>query len=213
MYFFMPLIRSLFRLLPFILLLVVGWYVWRQVKDTFGPDEKQPEVIVNHNTILTTVEELGKMELVRFNFKDVVEYEKDVSRWVPNSKVVLIVTGEAVGCIDFTKLTEQDILFQGDSLVQISLPEPELCYYKIDHNKSKVFSKENTYFQDADLVQESYRYGESNVKEAAINSGILRQTQVNAEKVLKPILEEVTGRKVVLVPQRRIQNPEMPKRR
>jgi hypothetical protein len=97
--------------------------------------------------------------------------------------------------------------------VQISLPEPELCYYKIDHSKSKVFSKENTYFQDADLVQESYRYAEENVRNAAINSGILRQTQVNAEKVLKPILEEVTGRKVVLVPQRRIQNPEMPAKR
>lgn len=213
MYFIMPLIRFLFRLLPFILLLVVGWFVWRQVKDTFGPDGKQPEVIVNHNTILTTVEELGKMELVRYNFKDVVEYEKNVSRWVPNSKVVLIVTGEAVGCIDFTQLTEQDILFQGDSLVQISLPEPELCYYKIDHGKSRVFSKENTYFQDADLVQESYRYAEANVRDAAINSGILRQTQVNAEKVLKPMLEEITGRKVVLVPQRRIQNPEMPARR
>src|SRR5690554_794769 len=110
-----PLIRFLFRLLPFILLLLVGWYVWRQVKETFGPDDKQPEVIVNHNTILTTVEELGRMELVRYNFKDVVEYEKEVSRWIPNSKVMLVVTGEAVGCVDFTKLTEQDIRFQGDS--------------------------------------------------------------------------------------------------
>ncbi|PKV62578.1 DUF4230 domain-containing protein [Pontibacter ramchanderi] len=208
-----PLIRLLFRLLPFVLLLLVGWFVWRQVKDTFGPGEKQPEVIVNHNTILTTVEELGKMELVRFNFKDVVEYEKDVSRWVPNSKVVLVVSGEAVGCLDFTKLTEQDIRFQGDSLVQISMPEPELCYYKIDHSKSKVLSKENTYFQDADLVQESYRYAEANVKDAALESGILRQTKVNAEKVLKPILEEITGRKVVLVPKYQIQNPEMPKSR
>lgn len=214
MYFLMPLIRSLFRLLPFILLFVVGWYVLRHVNDSFfGTDDKQPEAIVNHNTILTTVEELGRMELVRFNFKDVVEYEKEVSRWIPNSKVMLIVTGEAVGCVDFTKLTEQDIHFQGDSLVQISLPEPEVCYYKIDHNKSKVFSKENTYFQDADLVQESYRYAEANVKEAAINSGILQQTKVNAEKVLKPMLEEITGRKVVLVPQRQIQNPEMPKKR
>ena len=105
------------------------------------------------------------------------------------------------------------LLITPSELVQVALPEPELCYYKIDHSKSKVFSKENTYFQDADLVQESYRYAESNVKEAAINSGILRQTQVNAEKVLKPILEEVTGRKVVLVPQRKIQNPEMPKKR
>jgi hypothetical protein len=214
MHLFVPLIRFLFRLLPFILLLLVAWYVWRNVKSSlFGNDDRQPEVIVNHNTILTTVEELGRMELVRYNFKDVVEYEKDVARWVPNSKVVLVVTGEAVGCVDFSKLTAQDILFSGDTLVQISLPEPEICYYKIDHSKSRVFSKENTYFQDADLVQESYRYAEANVKEAAINSGILRQTTINAEKVLKPMLEEITGRKVVLVPQRRIQNPELPPKR
>ncbi|MHC2990076.1 hypothetical protein OB13_00145 [Pontibacter sp. HJ8] len=210
----MSLIRFFFRLLPLLLFILAAVFIWRSFKGSlFGSEEKQPEVIVNHNTILTTVEELGRMELVRYNFKDIVEYEKDVSRWVPNSKVVLIVTGEAVGCVDFTKLTPQDIRFYGDTLVQISLPAPEVCYYKIDHSKSKVFSKENTYFQDAELVQDSYRYAEANVKEAAINSGILRQTTVNAEKVLKPMLEEITGRKVVLVPQRRIQNLELPKKR
>ncbi len=211
----MPILRFIIRLLPLIFLVFISLFLWRSCKDLLpGKEEKkQPEVIVNYNTILTKVEELGRMELVRYNFKDVVEYEKNYSRWVPNSRIVLIVTGEAVGCVDFTKLRAEDILFEGDSAVQVALPEPEVCYYKIDHGKTKVFSKENTYFQDADLVQESYRYAEANVKKAALNSGILRQTQVNAEKVLKPILEEITGRRVVLVPQRRIQNPQMPKRR
>ncbi|ARS36694.1 DUF4230 domain-containing protein [Pontibacter actiniarum] len=211
----MPLFRFILKLIPWILLLLLGVFLWRTFGGFFTKEEerKEPEVVVNFNTVLTSVEDLGKMELVRYNFKDVVEYEKSVSRWVPNSKVVLIVAGEAVGCVDFTKITQADIQFQGDSLVQVALPEPEICYYKIDHSKSKVFSKENTYFQDADLVQESYKYAEQNVKKAALNSGILRQTKVNAEKVLKPILEEVTGRQVVLVPQRRIKNPELPPKR
>ncbi|WP_242929512.1 DUF4230 domain-containing protein [Pontibacter vulgaris] len=211
----MPILRLIIRLLPLILVFAVGLFLWRSCKEFLpGSDEKkQPEVIVNHNTILTKVEELGRMELVRYNFKDVVEYEKNISKWVPNSKIVLIVTGEAVGCVDFTKLNAEDIVFEGDSVVQVALPEPQICYYKIDHGKTKVFSKENTYFQDADLVQESYRYAEANVKKAALNSGILRQTQVNAEKVLKPILEEITGRRVVLVPQHRMQNPKVPAKR
>ncbi|TXK33871.1 DUF4230 domain-containing protein [Pontibacter qinzhouensis] len=211
----MPLFRLFLKLLPWLLIGTVGFYIWANFKDFtfFGKTDDKPEVIVNHNTILTTVEELGRMELVRYNFKDVVEYEKNASRWVPNSKVVLIVAGEAVGCVDFTKMRPEDIRFQGDTLVQVSLPDPEICYYKIDHSKTKVFSKEYTYFQDADLVQESYRYAEKNVEQAALNSGILQQTKVNAEKVLKPILEEITGRKVVLVPQRTIQNPQAaPKR-
>jgi hypothetical protein len=211
----MPLFRLFLKLLPWLLIGTVIFYIWANFKDFtfFGKADDKPEVIVNHHTILTTVEELGRMELVRFNFKDVVEYEKNVSRWVPNSKVVLIVAGEAVGCVDFTKMRPEDIQFLGDSLVQVSLPAPEICYYRLDHSKTKVFSKENTYFQDADLVQESYRYAEKNVEQAALNSGILQQTKVNAEKVLKPILEEITGRKVVLVPQRTIQNPQAPPKR
>ncbi|MER2999411.1 DUF4230 domain-containing protein [Pontibacter populi] len=209
----MPLLRVLIRLLPWILVITVGIFIWRSFKDFFGTDEKEePAVSVTYNTILTSVEELGKMELVRYNFKDVVEYEKEVSRFVPNSKVVLIVAGEAVGCVDFTKIQAGDIVFEGDSVVQIALPEPELCYYKVDHSQSKVFSKENTYFQDAELVEESFKYAENNVKRAALNSGILRQTTENAEKILKPMLEEITGKRVVLVPQRRIQNPELPRK-
>ncbi|MBC5775992.1 DUF4230 domain-containing protein [Pontibacter sp. KCTC 32443] len=207
----MPLLRLLIRLLPWVLVIVASVFIWRSFKDLFK-DEEEPAISVTYNTILTSVEELGKMELVRYNFKDVVEYEKEVSRYIPNSKVVLIVAGEAVGCVDFTKLEPGDIVFEGDSIVQIALPEPELCYYKVDHSQSKVFSKENTYFQDAELVEESYKYAEQNVKRAALNSGILRQTQVNAEKILKPMLEEITGKRVVLIPQRRIQNPEMPRK-
>ncbi|MBJ6120147.1 DUF4230 domain-containing protein [Pontibacter sp. BT310] len=209
----MPLLRVLIRLLPWILVITVGIFIWRSFKDFFGTDEKEtPAISVNYNTILTSVEELGKMELVRYNFKDVVEYKKEVSRYIPDSKVVLIVAGEAVGCVDFTKIQAGDIVFEGDSIVQIALPEPELCYYKVDHSQSKVFSKENTYFQDAELVEESFKYAENNVKRAALNSGILRQTTENAEKILKPMLEEITGKRVVLVPQRRIQNPELPRK-
>lgn len=207
----MPLLRILIKLLSWILVITVGIFIWRAIKD-FLPAAKEevPEVVVSHNTILASIEELGKMELVRYNFKDVVEYEKNVSRWVPNSKIALIVAGEAVGCVDFAKLQPGDITFAGDSVIQVALPEPEICYYKVDHSQSKVFSKENTYFQDAALVEESFKYAEANVKRAALNSGILRQTQVNAEKILKPMLEEITGKKVVLVQQKSIQNPQLP---
>ncbi|RDV14148.1 DUF4230 domain-containing protein [Pontibacter diazotrophicus] len=211
----MPLLRLLFKLIPWILIILAGVFLWRTFGGYFDKTEERevPEVVVNYNTVLTSVEDMGRMELVRYNFKDVVEYEKTVNRFIPNSKLVLIVSGEAVGCVDFAKITQADIQFQGDTLVQVALPAPEICYYKVDHSKSKVFSKENTYFQDAELVEEGYKYAEQNVKRAALNSGILRQTTENAEKILKPMLEEITGRRVVLVPQRRIENPQVPPKR
>jgi len=197
------------KLLPYIILIGLGVFVWRSCKDTLW-GTTNPTTEVNHNTVLTSIESLGKMELVRYNFKDVVEYNKEISQWLPNSKSVLIVAGEAVGCIDMNQITRQDIEFTNDSTIRIKLPEPEICYFKVDHTKSKVFAMENTYFQDAALVDEGYKYAEKNVRQAAINSGILEQTAENANKILKPMLEGITGKNIVLIRKQTTQTPVVP---
>jgi hypothetical protein len=209
----MTLYYILRRVLLWGFIFLFGLFFWRRCGgEALFAREEQPAVRVTHNTVLTSIEDLGKLELVRYNFKDVVEYEK-AWRWLPNSKSVLIIAGEAVGCLDLTKVTAQDITFSGDTLVTVRLPEPEICYYKVDHSQSKVFALENTYFQDAELVDEGFRFAEANVRQAAEASGILRQTAINADKVLKPMLESLTGRRVVLVPKTTIRNPEIPARR
>lgn len=59
-----------------------------------------------HNVILEKVESLGKLELVRYKFKDIVEHEM-ISQWLPDPKALLIVSGEAVGCIDLGKVKKK----------------------------------------------------------------------------------------------------------
>ncbi|WP_026461848.1 DUF4230 domain-containing protein [Adhaeribacter aquaticus] len=208
MTFFFYLIR---KFLPVILVLLLGIFVWKRCKDTLlgKPDEK---VQVTHNTILTKIEDLGKMELVRYNFKDVVEYKKEISRWLPDSKTVLIVAGEAVGCIDMKKVNRQDITFPNDSTIIIKLPDPEICYFKIDHDRSKVYDIQNTYFRDAELVDDSYKFAEKNVRAAALNSGILEQTADNANKILRPMLEAMTGKQVILIRKQTTAAPVLPRR-
>ena len=197
------------RLLFWIFLALCVLIFWKKCGADLFSKKETPAVAVTHNTVLTQIEQLGRLELVRYHFKDVVEYSQSTSRWLPDSKAVLIVAGEAVGCIDLRKMTEQDITFIGDSTVQIQLPAPELCYYKVDHSKSKIFSLSNTYFQDAELVDKGYKYAEKNIKKSALDAGILKQTAVNADKILKPMLEKMTGRKVVLIRKRTTSNPRI----
>ncbi|WP_233507735.1 DUF4230 domain-containing protein [Adhaeribacter pallidiroseus] len=171
------------------------------------------KVKLTHHTILDKIDDLGNLELVRYNFKDVVEYEKEVSQWLPNSSSVLIVAGEAVGCIDLRQVTAQDITFTNDSVITVKLPEPEICYFKVDHDKSKVFALRNTYFQDATLVDEGYKFAEKHIRKSALDSGILQQTAVNADKILKPLLESLTGKQVILEHKHTTQAPPvLPKR-
>jgi hypothetical protein len=206
----MQLSRLLRFVLPWFFLLFVALFMWKKCQ----PDwlAEKPKVAVTHHTILTKVEALGKLELVRYNFKDVVEYNKEID-FLPDSRAVLVVAGEAVGCLDLRKLTEQDLVFEGDSILNVYLPAPEICYFKVNHGQSKVLMMENTYFQDAELVDQAYKYAEKNVQRSAQNSGILQQTEVNAEKILKPLLESFSGRQVILRKQSQKPTVTLPSKR
>ena len=204
-------VRLVRRLLPLLFLVGLGWFLWKKVQPSLveleNPLRTTPQITVTHNTVLTKVESLGRLELVRFRFKDVVEYRKSTYRFLPDSKVALIVAGEAVGCLDLRKVRPQDIVFEGDSVVRVALPAPELCTWRVDHSQSKVYSTENSFFQDAELIDEGYRYAERNVRQTALQSGILPQTTLNAEKILRPMLETMTGRRVVLTQQLIVPRP------
>ncbi|MGI4739538.1 MAG: DUF4230 domain-containing protein [Janthinobacterium lividum] len=195
--------RLIRRLFPLVLLVALGVFLWRKIGPTlagFNPlAPREPQVTVTHNTVLTQVEALGKLELVRYRFKDVVEYKRTAKYpFLPDSKAALIVGGEAVGCLDLRKIRPQDVTLEGDSVVRIILPDPELCAFQVNHNQSRVFSTSNGFFDDASLVDEAYRYAEAQVRRSALQSGILAETQRNAQQILVPMLHTLTGRRVVI---------------
>ena len=197
------LIRFLRRLLPGLLVGALIYWLWPAAPSGDGWlarlfRREPPHVDITHQTVLRAVEELGRLELVRYQFSDVVEYiERGL---VVDDKLALIVAGEAVGCLDLRRVKATDVVLRGDSVVEIRLPAPELCYYKVDHARSKVFQKETFFFSDdAALVDKAYRAADQQVKRAALASGILAQTQQNADKILVPLLSRLSGRRVVLV--------------
>jgi hypothetical protein len=163
-------------------------------------DKKEPEVadtVTDHTVILQEIVMMGKLELVKYNFKDVVEHEV-VKQWLPNPRAVLIVSGEAIGCIDLTKMQLTDILANQTDTLVVYLPEPELCVNKINHEQSKVYNVEYAMLEEGRLVSEAYAKAEKQIGTSALQMGILDQTKENAEKILKPLLEKVSGKKVLL---------------
>jgi hypothetical protein len=165
---------------------------------------KPTEPVITHNMVLQQVAAIGKLELVKYQFKDVVEYQKEqtdysiINRMLPKAKAVLIVSGEAIGCIDLTKITTNDISDSKDT-IYVYLPKPEMCVNKIDHQKSKVYDLANGYFvEQGKMVSDAYAAAETQIQQSALSMGILEQTNENAVKILGPMLEKIAGKKVVL---------------
>ena len=191
--------RWIVRLLVLILLLAGLQSIWSNfrtgnwVPDWLSSTEKSE---TTHALVLQEISAMGKLDLVKYNFKDVVE-QQITKMWLPNAKAILIVQGEAIGCIDLTKVEIADITSEAETLV-VNMPEPELCVFKIDHSKSRVYNTEYAFNEEAKLVQEAYKQAEKQIQRSALDMGILEQTQINARKILTPVLEKASGKKVVL---------------
>jgi hypothetical protein len=159
------------------------------------PSKKNESKVV-HELLLQQVEEIGRLELVRYNIQDIVEYEK-MRNWLPNSRTILMVSGEVVACIDLALLTEDDITVEGDS-VALLLPIPEICHVKIDHSRSKVYDVKFGLWDTPDLVDEAYREAEKEIHNKALEMGLVSQSRDSAVKLLTPILQALGFEKITI---------------
>ena len=182
------------KIIFYVGLILLSIFVWEKIKtwNFFKADE----IKTTHNIVLKEISSLGKMELVKYSFRDVVEQEI-VRDFLPDPKAILIVQGEAVGCIDLSKVTEKNIVSKGDTLI-LNLPNPEVCYHKIDHSKSKIYKTDYAFMNEAVLLDEAYRKAEEQILQSALNSDILEQTKKNADLILKPLIENISAKKVVI---------------
>ena len=185
------------RLIPWILVIFLAFIILSNKFSGFSFFSKAKDsTVVTNNMIVEKIESIGKLELTKFYIKDVVEHS-EIQQWWPDPKVILIVSGEVVGCIDLTKIDSNDVKITAEK-ISVKLPEPEICYSKINHNESKVYKIEYGIFQEGKLIDKAYAMAEKNILAGAMKMKILDQTKKSAQNILKPVLENTSGKKVEL---------------
>ncbi len=167
----------------------LGWFAWSKF-------ESKPTTVTTHQLLIERIEAMGKLQLVKYRFSDVLEH-KNISTFLPDASVLLIIKADAVGCIDLTKVKQEDIQVYGDS-VAMRLPQPEICYIKIDHKASRVYDTKMAFFREADLVDEAYKNAEKEIAAEVQKSDILQQTRSNALNVFTPLLKGLGFTKISL---------------
>ena len=153
---------------------------------------------ITDSGLVQKITSMGKLELVKYEMKDIIE-QKEVHPILPDSRVLLLAVGEATACIDLTKVNRSDII-QGKDSVTVFLPEPEICYAKLDHEKSKVYDIKGVMFEDGakDMVEDVYKLAEKKILDDAKEMNVLGMARQNAQLIFKPLLEGISGKTVIL---------------
>jgi hypothetical protein len=186
--------KSIFTVILFSTIIILLWnYIGAKISNPFKINTME----TTHSIILKEMKMMGNLELATYYFKDIVE-QKLVRDYLPDPKALLIVHGEAVGCIDLTAINLDDIKTLNDTII-ISMPEPSVCHFKIDHSKSKIYDSEYAFMNEDLLFEEAFKSAEKKLLETAIDSGLLKSVEENASKVLVPLFEKVSNKPVKIV--------------
>ena len=206
-------IKTVLKVLPWVIVMVLLVFLWLRRLSNYATPE---QFSIEHTNILQEVEALGNMELVKYRFKEVIEAEELAKRYLDfgifyfpggqDQKAVLIAKGEAVACIDLTSLKADDFEIGRDTIV-IKMPQPKLCYYKVDLDESSFYDLETSRNSKkaGEFIDKVYKKAEGEIKNAALKSGILLDAQGMAQMVLPPFFKSLTNKEIKIV----FENPQV----
>lgn len=152
-------------------------------------------VVINSTSILHQIEQLGNLEVAKYNIQTMLEYTKNRNILLPNGKTILQAHGEIIACIDFSKIQMESIKIEKDS-ISIILPNPEICQVIINHEKSKLYDINFGLWETAEMVDETYKYAEIELKKSAQNINLNNEAKTNASTLMKAFLQSLGFKKV-----------------
>ncbi|HZE24667.1 MAG TPA: DUF4230 domain-containing protein, partial [Blattabacteriaceae bacterium] len=96
--------------------------------------------ISSEGSVIERIQRLQRMETVVFNMDKIVTGEKNnllLPDFIAGDRLLMIVHGQVVAGIDFSRIKNGDIKIQGKE-VRIHLPNPQILITRLDNARTKV---------------------------------------------------------------------------
>ncbi len=152
----------------------------------------QPRIDTSMPTVVRQVQQLQRLETIVFGMDKIVSGGQE-SRYLPKllagDRLLLMVYGEVTAGVDLGHIGSADIVVSGPS-VRVAIPEAEIFSARIDNERTRVYSRETGLFSavDPNLESEVRRVAEQQIRQAALDQGVLQLANTNAAVTLKNFL-------------------------
>ncbi len=148
---------------------------------------------VSQPAVVHQVRQLQRLETVVFAMDKIISggYEsRFLPRFVAGDSLLLIVYGDVTAGIDLSRVDTAAVSVSGRA-VSLRLPPPEVFSTRLDNERTRVYSRQTGLFTSVDpgLESEVRREAERQIRQAALEGGILRTATLNASTTLKSFLQ------------------------
>jgi hypothetical protein len=178
----------------FVLILVLAVWV----------SHRNPAGYADPSAVVTQVRRLNQLATVRYTVQKVVGL-REPKYPVGEESILLVVQASVVAGVDLDKLRPEDVEVRRDRSVTVRLPPAGILNVSIDEKETKVWDRQKTWWTpwipfSTDLEQRARLQGIEAARAAALEMGILRQAQQNAEAAIRGLLQLSGAGEVHVVP-------------
>lgn len=151
-----------------------------------------PTPLPNGEAVVLSVRSLARLETAQFTIEKVIIKEEGQGALgaLFGDRVIFVAHGDVIAGVDLGKVAADDVIVSPDGKAFVNLPAPEILVTNIDNDKSYVVDRDTGLLTkgNVDLETEARREAQAEIEAAAIESGILKQAQKNAEAELRRLL-------------------------
>lgn len=153
--------------------------------------------------VVQRIQRLQRLETVVYSMEKVVTGSQDnkfLPRVLAGDRILLIVHGEVTAGIDLGRMDESKIKITHGAEIEIVMPEAEIFSTRLDNELTRVYSRETGLFTapDPNLESEVRREAERQLRQSAIDGGILKTADENGRTTLSGLLSGLGFETVII---------------
>ncbi len=157
---------------------------------------------ISQPTVIHHIQQLQRLETVVYSMEKIVTGSQEnayLPRMLAGERILLIVHGEVVAGIDLGRLDESKIDITGRR-IEIELPPAEVFSTRLDNERTRVYSRETGLFTapDPNLESEVRREAERQIRQSALEGGILKTAAENGRTTMSGLLEGLGFESVII---------------
>jgi hypothetical protein len=159
-----------------------------------------PTILPDPVTIINQIRPLARLETIQYTVEKVITAEVGQGSLAPlfGDRLLFVGHGYVTAGVDLKNVSSQDLVIES-GMIKVDLPQAEIFDATLDNDKSYVYDRDTGLLTHGDISLETTarQAAEDQIRQAALDDGILVQAQANAETFLQSLLNKLGYMQVV----------------
>lgn len=195
----------------------IVWVVQRTIQQTVEPVQNvtgsigtrvafilnpTPTILPDPVTIVRQVRAMARLETIQYTVEKVITAEtgQDALSFLFGDRLIFVAHGEVIAGVDLAKMGPEDVRVENGVLF-VQLPEAEIFVASLDNQQSYVYDRDTGLLNRGDINLETAarQAAEEEIRNAALEGGVLRMAQDNAETYMERLFRSLGFDEIVFL--------------